>query len=523
MSQHRIFLSHSHEDNDLCDRYHRALAERGYDVWYDRVSMRGGHTLSHEIQRELQQRDVFLVLLTPTSVKSFWVDLETAAFRDLAAHDLARLMLPVRALPCDIPLLLRGVRTVDAYDQPFEAAIEEICRAIEAPRLPPFLDEVPRLTGMSRRNALLALAGGVAAIIGTSVALATALSRGGAKESGTTAGAPTPTATPEPSPTPTAPLSGSLLWSFQTRGEIAKLPILVGDTLYVGSFDSYAYAIDAASGAERWRFKTGAQVNSTPAWANGLIFVGSADQTLYALHEDTGKQVWTYATKGPIISSLISENFYVYLIAEDKLLRAVYVMDGGLAWSFPAVGGTASLGLDNHSLYVCDSDFVARDPHSGQEQWRGTVDASVYGPPALADGAVYVGSSYGVYGVNGSTGAVLWRYVPEAEVFSGVAIGDGVVYFSAIGHPYVTALIAETGNFLWRFKAPLEKEFWTPAYANGVVYSGNYDGYLYAIDGKTGSQRWAYQADSAITSGVIVVNGVVYFGTQNGMVYAVRA
>ncbi|MGH2516140.1 MAG: toll/interleukin-1 receptor domain-containing protein, partial [Ktedonobacterales bacterium] len=58
------FVSHAHADNDLCDRYVRALTARGVDIWYDRDNAQAGHFLGQEIQRELERRSAFVLLLT---------------------------------------------------------------------------------------------------------------------------------------------------------------------------------------------------------------------------------------------------------------------------------------------------------------------------------------------------------------------------------------------------------------------------------------------------------------------------
>lgn len=121
---HSLFVSHAHADNEVCDRYVEALKKRGLDVWYDRHNIQGGQRLGKEIEEQLERRTALVVLLTPASVASYWVDLEVSAFRDLAAHDSSRLLLPVRIADCPIPLLMRGTMWIDAVSLGFDAAIE---------------------------------------------------------------------------------------------------------------------------------------------------------------------------------------------------------------------------------------------------------------------------------------------------------------------------------------------------------------------------------------------------------------
>ncbi|MEO6890072.1 MAG: PQQ-binding-like beta-propeller repeat protein, partial [Ktedonobacteraceae bacterium] len=45
----------------------------------------------------------------------------------------------------------------------------------------------------------------------------------------------------------------TLNWAFKTGGPIAATPAIVGGTAYVGSWDGYEYALDAATGAQKWK------------------------------------------------------------------------------------------------------------------------------------------------------------------------------------------------------------------------------------------------------------------------------
>jgi hypothetical protein len=131
---HTVFLSHAHADNLLCDRYVAALRERRLDVWYDRTNMQVGHSLSADIEAELQRRTAFVLIATPASLASAWVRTEVNGFRYLASQDPTRLFVPVRAVECEMPLLMRDVLWVDAVTDGFEAAIEAIAIALGAER-----------------------------------------------------------------------------------------------------------------------------------------------------------------------------------------------------------------------------------------------------------------------------------------------------------------------------------------------------------------------------------------------------
>jgi len=78
MNVSRIFLSHSHKDNDWCSAFVDELKRYGVDVWYDKQSLYVGAKWLQTIETELEGRDTFLVVLTPNSWASDWVRDEIA-------------------------------------------------------------------------------------------------------------------------------------------------------------------------------------------------------------------------------------------------------------------------------------------------------------------------------------------------------------------------------------------------------------------------------------------------------------
>jgi len=78
-TQLKVFLSHSGLDQAICDQaicdqaicdqVVGPLRDAGADVWYDEHNLGAGHLLG-EIQRELQARPVFIVLLSKRAFAS---------------------------------------------------------------------------------------------------------------------------------------------------------------------------------------------------------------------------------------------------------------------------------------------------------------------------------------------------------------------------------------------------------------------------------------------------------------------
>jgi polyvinyl alcohol dehydrogenase (cytochrome) len=99
------------------------------------------------------------------------------------------------------------------------------------------------------------------------------------------------------------------LWRFQTGGGVAASPTVVGGVAYVGSWDGYEYALDAATGELKWKtflgtttgdascsFPQNAGVTSSATVQDGVVYVGGGDAYWYALDASSGAVLWRVFT-----------------------------------------------------------------------------------------------------------------------------------------------------------------------------------------------------------------------------------
>ena len=79
----------------------------------------------------------------------------------------------------------------------------------------------------------------------------------------------------------------------------------------------------------------------------------------------------------------------------------------------------------------------------------------------------------------------------------------------------------ELPEIKWKFKTGGSSSF--PVVCGGVVYFGSCDGNFYAIDTKTGQEKWKFEAEyrDEIISSPTISDGVVYFGSCNSCFYAI--
>ena len=85
-----------------------------------------------------------------------------------------------------------------------------------------------------------------------------------------------------------------------------------------------------------------------------------------------------------------------------------------------------------------------------------------------------------------------------------------------------------TGEPAWKFDSGKAIGS-SPSICEGVIYFGNDNGQLYAVNMSVGQEKWRYQTkqgrllSSPIRTSAAVEDGVVYFGNNDKQFYAVEA
>ncbi len=159
--------------------------------------------------------------------------------------------------------------------------------------------------------------------------------------------------------------SGTLLWKHDTSGA-ASVPVVVDDTVYVGS--GTIYALNTKDGSVRWSYATSDVVSTSPVIVNGVLYVGSYDAHVYALNAATGARLWQYATGGRVYVDPIVANGTVFFDAGDDetTLYAVNAQNGKLVWQ-KSMLVASSLAFSHNILYAgAENDLYGLNSHNGQ-------------------------------------------------------------------------------------------------------------------------------------------------------------
>ena len=135
--------------------------------------------------------------------------------------------------------------------------------------------------------------------------------------------------------------------------------------------------------------------------------------------------------------------------------------------------------------------------------------------------AAHSGNFTPVAGTTGTSISKLWNFTTGSSVFSSPTVANGIVYVGS-ENDFVYAINANTGALIWTFTTG-GTVFSSPAVINGNVYVGSGDGKVYALNANTGALIWTFTTGGAVDSSPAVINGIVYVGSDDDNVYALNA
>jgi tetratricopeptide (TPR) repeat protein len=121
MSQ--VFISYSRKDIEFVDRLANDLKAAGFEVWYDLSGLEAGTQWGSEIQKAIEASQFFLVVLSPNSIKSSWVEREF-----LHASDQAIKIIPLLYQQCSLPMWSLNLHFIDMQGKNYARKYQELLK-----------------------------------------------------------------------------------------------------------------------------------------------------------------------------------------------------------------------------------------------------------------------------------------------------------------------------------------------------------------------------------------------------------
>lgn len=132
-----VFLSYAQSDRFRVEQIAAALRAKGTNFWFDAWELAPGDSIVERVERAVQASDVFLVFLSPASIKSHWVHAELGHALAREMSDRAITIIPVLIESCDIPPPLASRLYVDLRDN-WSAGVAKVLDQISrAPDIDP--------------------------------------------------------------------------------------------------------------------------------------------------------------------------------------------------------------------------------------------------------------------------------------------------------------------------------------------------------------------------------------------------
>ena len=214
-----------------------------------------------------------------------------------------------------------------------------------------------------------------------------------------------------------------LKWKFKTGGPIQASPIVVEDTIYVGSTDNYFYALLAKSWGVKWKFRASSAIRFSAAVWDDFVFFSVTDGIVYALNLRTGKEVWRFKVQNWVNGPILVEDWTVYVGSYNNTIYLLQAATGRL------------LRKVNRQVQINDTDFIC---HNGRlmpsqpayriDEWKNLIPFS-QSYPVIANGTVYIGSRDNqLYAIDPVKQNVVWRYQTDGYIDSAPAIAGNMLY-----------------------------------------------------------------------------------------------
>lgn len=209
-------------------------------------------------------------------------------------------------------------------------------------------------------------------------------------------------------------------------------------TVYLGSNDGALFALDAATGRERWRHRTSGPIWSAPLLTADALYVGNADGQVVALDRKTGAPLWDEP----------------------------FVVEGAIEAAPAAAGGRLFVTLDTNEVRAIDAA-------AGDALWS------------------YRREHLTAFTLAGQAPPVVW----EDSVFTGFSDGS------------VVALRVEDGSVVWERSLASEATRFddvdgAPVVQGDVLYVAAHASGVWALDARTGAERWHHEAVGALAVAV---------------------
>ena len=329
-------------------------------------------------------------------------------------------------------------------------------------------------------------------------------------------------------------------WRYATRGGVgnvnnASSPAIIGPYLHVGNTAGYYYVFDRQSGQVVTELDCGEPIFSAPAAGDDRVYFATLGARVYAVKPD-GTVVWTWDFVKEVVDfdgDRWSGEDWLKARGERVTWRDHFVCSRDIC----LIGKTVVMPAGGRTVFLEDGGEAAKLRAVGEiPAYAGREYPATFGQSADAEGNVYVqwhrrDNAGRVDVLRLTDEGIETSFVPGTETaiqlpgllaFAAVSIRDGDVY----------RVRPEDGLGLCRHAAGADQpealsaaaSICPPVLTREHVVYGGLDGRLYVVPlGGGEPSSYAPAFDKPITDPLPVANGRVYVGSEDGYLYVFGA
>ena len=324
----------------------------------------------------------------------------------------------------------------------------------------------------------------------------------------------------------------STIWRFETLGVVQSEPLYDRelDYVYFGSHDGALYCVKASDGGLVYRFNSGAEVARKPVlFGETLLFANGADN-LFAVDRRNGKLRWTQhrtSALGMEISGHAGpalDGSRVFMAYSDGHVLAYDARDGSESWPQPidlageaeaAAGGEAPRYLDVDTTAVLDDH-----PTGGRIVYVAGYAGGVFALSAENGAPIWKNER-----ATGVADLTLWRepaHAPRGGVESGEPmVPERKMLLAASATTGLWALDVVTGKMLWRVPIP-EGGITAPMAISGALMLGTTRYGMFLISPRNGKVIDGFDLGSGFSQTPAVFGNRAYAMSNGGTMLGIE-
>ena len=322
------------------------------------------------------------------------------------------------------------------------------------------------------------------------------------------------------------------------KRQLALVPALREDRLFIADTDGTVAAVGSADGRVQWQRKTDFAFSAGPDSDGRILVLGTNNGLVVALSATDGSQNWTANVESEVLAVPRLDGDLVVVHTLDDNVHGLEAATGNQRWRYPYQapiltlrGSSTPVIADGSALVGLSGGKLTKlDLATGAPIWEITVTlpsgrseleriADIDAAPVVVGSTVYVGTYNGdLAAVDLATGDILWRRTLSSH--AGLTADASDLYVTD-SDDHVWAAQASDGAGRWKQEQLSHRLLTAPAILGDYLVVGDLEGYLHWISRRDGRIVGRVKvAGGAITAQPLVAGGRLFVYADDGTLAA---